>query len=77
MGVHVGWCRRRTSNPVCPAYGGIGGFDSHTLPPNLILTEIKVTVLGYRSTNSNNYIIKPFVIQIFRDNQSRSQFKLL
>ena len=31
--MHVGWCRRRTSNPVCPAYGGIGGFDSHTLPP--------------------------------------------
>ena len=35
MGVHVGWCRRRTSNPVCPAYGGIGGFDSHTLPPSI------------------------------------------
>ena len=32
-GAHVGWCRRRTSNPVCPAFSGIGGFDSHTLPP--------------------------------------------
>ena len=40
MGVHVGWCRRRTSNPVCPAFSGIGGFDSHTLPPLFVFPYV-------------------------------------
>ena len=61
LGVHVGWCRRRTSNPVCPAYSGIGGFDSHTLPPYFIFLlfsrhDTKVQ-RNYRSYNLNEILM--------------------
>ena len=33
LGVDGAWWLSRTSNPLCPARTGMGGFDSLTLPP--------------------------------------------